>query len=102
MKNTEMLDYLRKAEKAAYDDMMKPRIGEFAYEYHRGRYDEIVIIRKALEKQLTLDAQVMNSMVGATVLDLQAQLKWTALPWRRKRFHRAIRQLNSFREPIEG
>ena len=83
MKNTEMLDYLRKAEKAAYDDMMKPRIGEFAYEYHRGKYDAIAHARMELAAGLEHDAETVSNMVDIWTEEIMRWRKWT--PWPRRR-----------------
>lgn len=98
MKNLEMLDYLRKAEAAAYDRMLLPSVFTEGYEYHRGKYDQTAVLLKGVRDRLKLDAEVLNNHLDALILDLQAQLKWTALPWRRHRFQRVINQLSELRE----
>ena len=100
MKNTEMLDYLRKAEAAAYDDMMKPRIAEFAYEYHRGKYDAIAHARMDREKWLKNDAKVMNWRLDDLALWLGKVRKWTILPRNRKGIDIILEHLEMLREPI--
>jgi len=100
MKNTEMLDYLRNAEKAAYDDMMKPRIGEFAYEYHRGKYDAIAHARMELTDGLELGAKAMNFDLDAFIGELWRIRKWTIVPRNRRGLDDIIADLTKMREPI--
>lgn len=100
MKNLEMLDYLRKAEAAAYDRMLLPSVFTEGYEYHRGKYDALAHLRKDREVWLKGDAKVMNIRLDDLRSCLNQARKWTILSRNRKRLDFVLRSLERLREPI--
>jgi hypothetical protein len=101
MKNIEILKHLYAEADHAYDGMMKQRITECAYEYHRGRYDEVFRIRKDIEQRLKDDAFHLNDAIALQVADLQRARKWTILPRNRRRIDAAMDALAALYEPTK-
>ena len=101
MKNIEILKTLYAECDDAYGGMMKQRITECAYEYHRGRYDEVFRIRKDIEQRLKDDAFRLNDTIALQVADLQRARKWTILPRNRKRIDAAMDALAALYEPTK-